>query len=411
MTLAIDRDRLWADLEALSRFTRPETPWTRRAFTPEFDAARAWLREAFAEAGLAVRLDACANLIGRREGAEPGLPVLMSGSHCDTVPAGGRFDGIAGVLAALAFARALAAEGRRLRHPFEVVDFLSEEPSDYGVSSIGSRALAGRLSAAHLAMTDATGETLAQAIVRAGGSPARLDRPLRQPGEIAAYVELHIEQGRVLEAANLPIGVVDHIVGIARHGLIVTGRPDHAGSTPMDARFDALVGAAKVISAVDALARELSGRPHYVVATVGRIAVSPNAANAVPGRVEMVLDLRAAADAVLAEFPEMLKARCDLGPLGFEIAPISLAPVTDCAPAVMDAIAAAADRLGLGRRALPSGAGHDAVNAALIAPAGMIFIPCRDGRSHVPEEWSSPEQLHDGARVLAEALLDLDERL
>lgn len=409
--MIIDRDRLWADVEALARFTRPESPWTRRAFTPEFDAARDWLRTAFAEAGLAVRLDACANLIGRREGSEPGLPVLMSGSHCDTVPAGGRFDGIAGVLAALAFARALSASGTALRHPFEVVDFLSEEPSDYGVSSIGSRAIAGRLSAAHLAMTDGRGETLAQAITRAGGDPAALGEPLRRAGEIAAYVELHIEQGRVLETANLPIGVVDRIVGIARHNLVVTGRTDHAGSTPMDARHDALAGAARVISAVESLAREMTGNPEYVVATVGRIAVSPNAANAVPGRVEMVLDLRAGSDAVLAAFPERLRARCDLGPLGFEIAPVSLAPATDCAPVVTSAIAAAADRLGLGRRALPSGAGHDAVNAALLAPTGMIFIPCRDGRSHVPEEWSTPEQLYDGARVLAETLLDLDRTL
>lgn len=406
--MRIDRDRLWADLEALAGFTRADSPWTRRAFSPEFDAARAWLRAAFAEAGLAVRLDACANLIGRREGSVPGLPVLMSGSHCDTVPAGGRFDGIAGVLAALAFARALKESGTALRHPFEVVDFLSEEPSDYGTSSIGSRAIAGRLSAAQLAMTDSRGETLAQAIVRAGGDPTALDRPLRGKGEIAAYVELHIEQGRVLETAGLPIGVVDRIVGIARHALVVTGRPDHAGATPMDARLDALVGAAKVIATVDALAREMTGKPHYVVATVGKLAVSPNAANAVPGRVEMVLDLRSGSDSVLQAFPEALKRRCDLGPLGFEIAPISLAPATDCAPEVMAAISAAADRLGLGRRALPSGAGHDAVNAALIAPAGMIFIPCRDGRSHVPEEWSTPEQLHDGARVLAETLLELD---
>lgn len=409
--MIIDRDRLWADLEALARFTEPESPWTRRAFTPAFDAARAWLRAAFAEAGLTVRLDACANLIGRREGSQLGLPVLVSGSHCDTVPAGGRFDGIAGVLAALAFARALNASGTVLRHPFEVVDFLSEEPSDYGVSSIGSRALAGRLSAAHLAMTDDQGETLAQAIARAGGDPAALGEPLRRPGEIAAYVELHIEQGRVLEAANLPIGVVDRIVGIARHRIVVTGRTDHAGSTPMDARHDALAGAARVIAAVEFLAREMTGNPEYVVATIGRIAVSPNAANAVPGRVEMLLDLRAGSDAVLAAFPERLRTRCDLGPLGFEIAPISLAPATDCAVVVTDAIAAAADRLGLGRRDLPSGAGHDAVNTAFLAPTGMIFIPCRDGRSHVPEEWSTPEQLYDGARVLAETLLDLDRTL
>lgn len=409
--IEIDRERLWRDIETLAGFTRPDTPWTRRAFSPEYDAARRWLKAAFVEAGLAVELDAAANIIGRRAGSEPGLPPLVTGSHTDTVPAGGRFDGIAGVLASLAFARALEASGTALRHPLEVVDFLSEEPSDFGVSSIGSRAFAGKLSAEQLAMTDPSGETLAAAIARVGGTPAALAEPLRRMGDTAAYVELHIEQGRVLERAALPIGVVDHIVGIRRLSLVVTGRADHAGATPMDARFDALAGAAKVITAVETLANAMNGKPHYVVATVGKISVSPNAANAVAGRVEMILDLRAGSNDVLTDFPELLMTRCDLGALGFEIAPISTAPVTDCAPEVMAAIAAAADRLGLGHRTLTSGAGHDAVNAAFTGPTGMIFIPCREGRSHVPEEWSTPEQLYDGARVLAETLLALDQSL
>lgn len=412
MPLALDRDRLWRRLEALSRFTVPDRPWTRRAFTPLHAASREWLAGEFAAAGLAVSLDAGGNLIGRREGTQPGLPPLISGSHCDTVPEGGRFDGIAGVLAALEFAHALADAGRSLRHPLEIIDFLSEEPSDFGVSSVGSRAFAGRLSAEQLALAGPGGETLADAIARVGGDPAALGKPLRAPGSTAAYVELHIEQGTVLESANVPIGVVTGIVGIHRLGLVVAGRTDHAGTTPMDVRRDALVGAATVIAEVRALAAATLGGPGYTVATIGHVSVSPNAANAVPGRVEMILDLRSSSAAMLRDFPDRLARACApaLEALGcaYAVSSLSLAAPTDCAATVQHAIAASAHRLGLPVLPLPSGAGHDAVNAALTGPAGMIFIPCREGRSHCPEEWASPDALFDGARVLAETLLELD---
>lgn len=413
--MPIDRERLWRRIETLSRFTDPARPWTRRAFTPLHAASREWLAGEFAAAGLTVSLDAGGNLIGRRDGAEPGLPPLVSGSHCDTVPEGGRFDGIAGVLAALEFAHALADAGETLRHPLEVIDFLSEEPSDYGVSSVGSRAFAGRLSAEQLALADAAGETLATAIARAGGDPAALAKPLRRPNSTAAYVELHIEQGRVLESANVPIGVVSSIVGIRRLAITVTGRTDHAGTTPMAERRDALVGAAKVIGAARDLAARMTGDPDYVVATVGHLTVSPNAANAVPGMVEMILDLRSSSAEVLEDFPAILGATLAPELAGLRCAyaatTLSLAAPTDCAPVVRHAIAKAAHGLGLGVMPLPSGAGHDAVNAALTGPAGMIFIPCREGRSHCPEEWTSPEALFDGARVLVETLRELDRTL
>lgn len=411
----LDRERLWHRLETLAGFTDPARPWTRRAFTPLHAAARKWLADEFAAAGLSVSLDAGGNLIGRREGSEPGRLPLISGSHCDTVPSGGRFDGIAGVLAALEFAHALADAGETLRHPLEVIDFLSEEPSDYGVSSVGSRAFAGKLSAAQLALTNPAGETLSAAIGRAGGTPAALGQPLRKPRSTAAYVELHIEQGRVLESAGVPIGVVSSIVGIHRLGLTVSGRADHAGSTPMPERRDALVGAAEVIRTAHDLASRITGDPDYVVATIGHLTVSPNAANAVPGAVEMILDLRSSSAAILDDFPALLEVKCApaLAALGctYAAATLSLAAPTDCAPLVRHAIAKAAHGLGLGVLPLPSGAGHDAVNAALTGPTGMVFIPCRDGRSHCPEEWTTPDQLFDGARVLAETLRELDRTL
>lgn len=415
MPLALDRDRLWRRLETLAGFTDPERPWTRRAFTPLHAASRDWLAGEFAAAGLAVSLDAGGNLIGRREGTEPDRLPLISGSHCDTVPSGGRFDGIAGVLAALEFAHALQDAGETLRHPLEVIDFLSEEPSDYGVSSVGSRAFPGKLSTEQLALTNPDGETLGAAIARVGGDPAALAKPLRGPKSTAAYVELHIEQGRVLEAANVPIGVVSSIVGIRRLGITVTGRADHAGTTPMDERRDALVGAAKVIGAARDLAAAMTGDPDYVVATVGHLSVSPNAANAVPGAVEMILDLRSSSAAILEDFPGLLEKTCapDVAALrcAYAATTLSLAAPTDCAPLVRHAIAKAAHSFDLRVMPLPSGAGHDAVNAALTGPTGMIFIPCREGRSHCPEEWATPDALFDGARVLAETLRELDRTL
>ena len=407
--------RLNARVEALSRITRPEAPWTRRAFSPLFMEARAWLREEFAAAGLEVRQDAGGNLIGRRPGdGRRGRPII-TGSHCDTVVGGGRFDGIIGVLAGVEVAHTLHEHNIALAHPFEVIDFLSEEPSDYGISCVGSRAFSGRLEAAMLAAKNADGESLGEALRRMGADPGMLSTPLRAPGSTAAFVELHIEQGPVLERHAVPIGVVTHIVGIRRVLITVTGRPDHAGTTPMKFRRDALVGAARLIVETHRMASQMSGNPHYVVATVGRIAVTPNVPNAVPGTVELMLEVRSDDNAVLSTFPESLLAAMsgDLTALRLsaKTADVRRADPTGCEPLVMDAVERAAKRLGYGSMRLPSGAGHDAVYMAPTGPIGMIFIPCLGGRSHCPEEWIDPGQLLDGTRVLYETILELDETL
>lgn len=413
-TLPIQAERLWHRLETLSSFTRSDVPWTRRAFSPEFDRARQWLRGEFEQAGLAVDLDAGGNLTGRREGAVPGLAPLATGSHCDTVVGGGRFDGILGVLAGLEVAQSLQEAGVLLRHPLEVIDFLCEEPSDYGISCVGSRALAGTLDAAMLASCNEDGESLAQAMGRIGARPGALADAARGPGGVAAFVELHIEQGPLLEREGLPIGVVTDIVGIRRVALTVTGQPDHAGTTPMDIRRDALVGAARLIDTVHREASAMDGRPHYVVATIGRISMSPNVPNAVPGRVDMVLEVRSNAQSVLDDFPERVVALCqhDLRQLRVAcgIAHLTQTPPTKCDDIVMRAVAQAADRLALPHRRLPSGAGHDAMHVAATGPMGMVFIPCLNGRSHCQEEWASKAQVADGTRVLAETLRLLDAR-
>lgn len=408
----INAGRLNARVERLSRFTRADVPWTRRAFSPLFEEARAWLRDEFRAAGLTVSQDAGGNLIGRREGSGRASKPIITGSHCDTVTGGGRFDGIIGVLAGIEVAHTLNEQGIVLAHPFEVIDFLSEEPSDYGISCVGSRAFSGVLDTGMLASTNAEGETLGDALRRIGGDPAALTQPLRAPDSTAAFVELHIEQGPVLEAKHVPIGVVTNIVGIRRVLITVSGQPDHAGTTPMDIRRDALVGAARIIDTTFRMASTMNGAPHYVVATIGRLAMTPNVPNAVPGHVELMLEVRSDSDAVLDRFPEELMARVtdDLAAsrLSAAAAHVSRAKPTDCQPLVMDAVERAATALGYASMRLPSGAGHDAVYVAATGPIGMIFIPCLNGRSHCPEEWIEPQQLLDGTRVLYGTVLELD---
>lgn len=411
----LNAERLWARIEQLSTFTLPDTPWTRRAFSPLFEDARAWLQQEFANAGLSVRRDAAGNLIGRRAGRDDTRKPIVTGSHCDTVMSGGRFDGIIGVLAGIEIAHTLKEHDVTLAHPFEVIDFLSEEPSDYGISCVGSRALCGQLTADMLASPNPQGETLAEGIRRVGGDPGALTTALRAAGDTAAFVELHIEQGPVLETRQLPIGVVTNIVGIRRVQITIQGQPDHAGTTPMDIRRDALVGAARVIDAAHRRASELSGNPHYVVATVGRISITPNAANAVPGQAQLTLEVRSDSNAVLDSFPEavMTELATDLQTLRLtaDVVPLSRAHPTDCSPLVMQAIETAANRLHYATMRLPSGAGHDAMYMAPTGPIGMIFIPCLGGRSHCPEEWIDASQLLDGTRVLYETIMELDHVL
>lgn len=411
----INSDRLWQRLLELSNFTDPALPWTRRAFSAEFQNARQWLWRAFEQAGLQVRLDGAGNLVGRREGCVAGLKPLVTGSHSDTVLAGGRFDGVLGVVAGLEVLQSLHEQGVVLRHPVELLDFLGEEPSDHGVSCIGSRAFGGHLDTAMLAQCDAEGESLAHALARAGGRPQALAEACRGPDSIAAFVELHIEQGPVLECEGMDIGVVTHIVGIRRFVITVIGRADHAGTTPMHVRQDALAGASVLVTAAQGLATE-SGLPGgYVVATVGRLALTPNAPNSVPGRVEMTLEVRSNDDAVLGDFMPRLMAQCSgaLACLRVRIESVQLTATrpTACSVAVMRAIEKAADRLRLRHRRLPSGAGHDAVHVSATGPVGMVFVPCRGGRSHCPEEWLEPAQAAAGARVLAHTLVGLDRQL
>jgi beta-ureidopropionase / N-carbamoyl-L-amino-acid hydrolase len=412
---AIDAERLWSDLTALAAITDPSRPYTRRSFTPLFLAGRDFLAQRMRDAGLAVRIDAAGNLIGRRDGARRDAPVILIGSHSDTVPDGGRFDGPAGVLAALEVARALEGRGIALAHSLEVIDFLAEEPSEYGLSCVGSRGLAGALGANELALVGPEGEALAAAIVRMGGAPECLDA--EQRSDLLAYLELHIEQGTVLEQNRLDVGIVTAIVGISRVEIVFAGEAAHAGTAAMTGRRDAAVTAAKAVLAIRDMAVSFAARGEgYVVATTGIVEISPGAANVVPGQARLVVDLRAQTTALQREVLCGLEASMAAIARSEDVRLARYALLSHNDPAACDArlrriLADSAAALGLGTTEIASGAGHDAAFVSRLAPSSMLFIPCRGGRSHCPEEWSEPGEIAAGAAVLLEAVRRIDSGL
>ena len=396
-----------ADLDALAQITDLERPWTRRAFSPRFDAGRDYLRRRFLSEGLNVSTDAGGNLIGRREGAEPQAGTIMLGSHSDTVPDGGRFDGVAGVVVALEVARILSRRDVALRHNLAVVDFLAEEVSIFGVSCIGSRAMAGVLPQDWLRRIS-DGRDLAKAIRDVGGKPESLETPLAD--DLKAFLELHIEQGPVLEREKIALGVVTTIVGINRVEIEVKGRPDHAGTTPMGLRADALVAAARIVSEIERFATELSGGPGHFTATVGEFEISPNAANVVPGRVRMLVDIRAERAEDKEAFVSWLTGLDADGENTIEARLISANPGVQMDDGLQEMLAKAADGLDTPYRKMVSGAGHDAAFMARLCPSAMLFVPCRDGRSHCPEEWADAADLALAAEVLANTIMELDRK-
>jgi beta-ureidopropionase / N-carbamoyl-L-amino-acid hydrolase len=404
----IDQARVWDDLMALAAITDPDRPYTRRSFSPRFLEGREWLRRRFEAAGLKVRMDAGANLIGRMEGARQDTRVIMLGSHSDTVPSGGRFDGPAGIIAGLEVVRALQAAGYRPRHAIEIVDFLAEEPSEYGVSCVGSRAMAGALDGKLLAFTGPGGEKLANAVQRVGGDPDKLADARRS--DIAGFLELHIEQGAILHEEGIPIGVVEGIVGIRWWEVVVEGVANHAGTTPMNRRRDALLSASELALAVNRVATMLPGRH---VATVGQIRAEPGAPNVIPGRVVMSVEIRDLESANIQKVFDAVAAEADRiaalrqTPIRMQEVAVVVAP----APTherVRQVIAASAKELGLRYRLMPSGAGHDAQDMTHIAPTGMIFVPSALGISHSPKEYTSPEDMANGANVLLRTVLAID---
>ena len=403
--------RIGADIEALAAITEPGQPYTRRAFTPMFLQGRSWLERAMQGAGAVTQVDASGNLIGTVLGQRPELGTIMLGSHSDTVPDGGRFDGIAGVIAALEVVRALQDQGIRLAHNLEIVDFLAEEVSIFGVSCIGSRGMSGTRPKEWLAR-QSQGITLDRAINDMGGN---LIRP-GQRDDIRAFLELHIEQGPVLQDEHLDIGVVTTIAGITRIEIMVEGRADHAGTTPMGLRKDALTTASWIALGVEELAKALASGPEHFAATVGEFEMSPNAANVVPARVRLLIDARAESRADMDRFiDELRKGVAAIGDkTGVSISEpriVSDNPPTPLNADVLDVLDAACDSVGARHRRMASGAGHDTAWMSRITKAAMIFVPCKDGRSHSADEYATTDDIALGAAVLLDAVKALDGKL
>jgi N-carbamoyl-L-amino-acid hydrolase len=365
------------------------------------DVVRDWMREI----GMSVRVDTAGNTFGRLDGSDPTLPPIMIGSHTDSVPDGGRYDGALGVVAALEVARTLRADTESLRRPLEVVNFQNEEG---GI--VGSKAVVGRLDAAELSRMAVSGFTVADGIRRLGGDPTRLGDSILPLDSRAAYVELHIEQGRVLERGSIDIGIVEGIVGIWYWDVTFDGVASHAGTTPMPDRHDALWAAARFIDAVRGIVTSVPGRH---VGTVGRLAVHPGAPNVIPGRVVVTLELRDLVASTVEQLYGAIVVRAreiarDTGTT------VQFRPTTHTTPApthprVRDAIAHVACGLGLSTTLLPSGAGHDAQHMTAVCPSGMLFVPSVDGLSHTPRELTRDRDCINGANVLLGVVRRVDD--
>ena len=402
--LRVNGERLQRHLSELAEFGRnPYGGVSRLAYSESDRAGRDYVMRLMQRAELDVTIDYGGNIVGRRAGSVSGLPPVMAGSHIDSVPDGGNYDGTVGVLAAIEVAQTLAEAGMVTRHPLEVVVFQNEEGG-----TVGSRAMIGDLHDRDLDSVARSGKSWRDGIRFLGGVPERLDRPLRQRGDVAAYVELHIEQSGTLEREGIQIGIVEGIVGIGWWDVTVDGFANHAGTTPMNDRRDALLAAARFVEAVNWVAKSEPGRH---VATVGRIQAFPGAPNVIPGRVQASLEIRDLDSAKIARLFERVRQEADSiaaatgTTFQFESSYLSKPALMD--RAVQSTIERAATELGLTSKYLPSGAGHDAQHMAQIAPAGMIFVPSVGGISHSPKEYTHPADIVNGANVLLQAVIAL----
>jgi N-carbamoyl-L-amino-acid hydrolase len=403
--LRINRQRIVDHLSALSQFGKnPQGGVSRVAYSQADREGREYAMGLMRGAGLEVSIDAVGNLVGRRAGSDPTLKPLVMGSHIDSVPEGGNFDGDVGSMSAIEVAQTLAENKITTRHPLEVIIFANEEGG-----TIGSHALSGELTEKQLNLITNSGKTIRDGIKFIGGDPDRLASIRRKRGDIHAYLELHIEQGGILDTEKINIGVVEGIVGIKQWEVRIEGFANHAGTTPMNQRRDAMLAAARFIDAVNRIVTSVPGRQ---VGTVGKLQAWPGAYNVIPGKVILGLELR---DLDASKVERLYqKIRDEAGAIAkstgttfdfTETNSIVPAPTDERLRKVIDETAKS---LGLSTKWMPSGAGHDAQEMARLGPVGMIFIPSIGGISHSPREYSRPEDIANGANVLLLALLKLD---
>ncbi len=402
--LSIHGDRLNHNLNTLAEIGKLAKGGVRRiSFSQEDQLARQLVKNWMEEAGMTTCVDTAGNLIGRYKGKR-NLPALATGSHIDSVPSAGRYDGTLGVLAGIEVVRALKYNQIVLDHPVEVIVFTDEESS-----MIGGKAIAGTLNPDPEYYRRKDGMSIQECLQRVGGNWDAIDTSRRSREDMAAFVELHVEQGGVLESQQAEIGVVQGIVSMNRYNLTVTGSPNHAGTTPMDMRQDALVAASQIVLTVNQFANHLADG---IVATVGALNVWPNATNIVPGRVELTLDIRDLSTQNVMALVERLKSQIEAiaqqNQTLIEMEPALNAMPTLSSPNIMKAIAQVSNQLNLRYVELPSRAGHDAQEVGRVTDMGMIFVPSRGGISHSEDEYTPPEQCTQGADVLLNTLIQLD---
>jgi allantoate deiminase len=403
---AIDARRILERIDALASCSAEDGALTRVFLSPQHRAANELVAGWMREAGLAPRGDAIGNVIGRYEGAQPGLPCLMLGSHLDTVRNAGKFDGMLGVVAGIECVASLHRAGVRLPFAIEVIGFADEEGVRFQSTLLGSRAVAGTFDAAVLAALDADGISMADALRAFGLDPARVHEAARRREEVLAYVELHIEQGPVLEREGLPAGIVTAINGATRFAVEISGEAGHAGTVPMSGRRDALTAAAEAVLAVE----RICGAQRDLVGTVGRIEAKPGALNVIPGAAHFSIDVRSPDDAERAAAEHAVETAiegiCARRGVRTRITRLHASRATPCADWLMAQLAAAIAARGIRVRKLASGAGHDATAMRDLTDVAMLFIPCAGGISHNPRESANAGDIAAGSEILLQFIRD-----
>ncbi|GAE26102.1 N-carbamoyl-L-amino acid hydrolase [Halalkalibacter wakoensis JCM 9140] len=408
-TIQINQQRLWENLKELGEIgasSNSEEGITRLALSLEDLKAREYVIRVMKESGLDVRVDSIGNIIGKFEGADPTAPVIMTGSHVDTVIQGGLFDGALGVLGAIEAVRSIKESGIKLKHSIEVISFTDEEGTRFGSGYIGSKALTGYLDEQTLQIKDASGITYAEALQQAGFDPTCYKEAIRKPEEIKAYLEMHIEQGKVLEENELPVGIVTNIQGPVWLEVTLTGHPDHAGATPMHMRKDASLAMAEIMLEVERIASHYEG-----VGTVGRTQVEPGGVNIIPGKAVFTIDLRHGDKErrtnMVKEITDAIEWICEKRDIQVEVDfKKSVDPAT-CSEKIINVLEQTCAELKVPTMKLPCGAGHDSLMMTKITDMGMIFVRSKDGISHNPKEWTDKEDCIIGSQVLLQALIKL----
>ena len=408
---SINETRINQTMQELGELGDSPEGMLRVAYSPEDIAGRDYAIKMMQEAGLETHIDTAGNIIGRRPGSDDSLPAIAMGSHTDTVPKGGKYDGALGVMAAIEVIRTLEEQGHNTRHPLEVINFTNEEGTRFHRWLVGSRSMSGLLEQEDLDAVDDDGLSLGPCLADIGGDISRIEEAVRKPGELAAYFELHIEQGPYLDRSGTPIGVVTGITGRAVFEVEIEGKANHAGTTPMSTRRDALVSASKLVLAIQKMAAE---QEICRVSTVGSIKAVPNAVNVIPGSASIGLEFRDTDMEALAAAEQELQRITDQAVIDdtvdIDVIRHRFTTSVPITPDMQAMVAEAAENCGFEWESLPSGAGHDAQAVANIAPMAMIFVPSLDGISNSKEEYSTPQDCANGAQVLLELLLLADDR-